>query len=105
MPGQHLRGTEVTAEALVHLDRVGCDVAVVRRHGASARCRDSLMQDRCAPLLCVIEAGALSSPPEVHAQQLVPGMVDNRTRHLPPFVQATSDVPSWLLLFRISRSR
>lgn len=38
MPGQHLRGTEVTADTLVHLDRVGCDVAVVRRHGASARC-------------------------------------------------------------------
>ena len=37
MPGQHLKGIEVTPDALVHLDRVGCDVAVVRRHGASAR--------------------------------------------------------------------
>ena len=37
MPGQHIRGGEIAAEATVHLERVGCDVAVVRRHGASAR--------------------------------------------------------------------
>lgn len=37
MPGQHARGGELSADSTVHLERVGCDVAVVRRHGASAR--------------------------------------------------------------------
>lgn len=37
MPGQHLRGVEVTPEATVFVERVGADIAIVRRHGTSAR--------------------------------------------------------------------
>ena len=37
MPGQHLRGTEVTPEATIYVERVGADIAIVRRHGTSAR--------------------------------------------------------------------
>lgn len=37
MPGQHLRNVEVTPEATVFVERVGADIAIVRRHGTSAR--------------------------------------------------------------------
>ena len=37
MPGQYLAGGEVAQDAVVYLERIGANVAIVRRHATSVR--------------------------------------------------------------------
>ncbi len=37
MPGQYLAGGEVAPDAVVYLERIGANVAIVRRHASSVR--------------------------------------------------------------------
>ena len=37
MPGQYARGDDVSQEGLVYIERLGSDVAIIRRHGLSFR--------------------------------------------------------------------